>query len=120
MLKRIMVLLFVLAGLFSVGQYDVAQFYPQKVYASGGEPVYLDDDCNVTVLKVYKKSAENIDTDVEFIFFKSFTSSTTHYEFQKREGTWLFRTHLLEYGPWAPVSRDKIAQAIFDYAYYNS
>lgn len=114
MLKRIVLALFVIGVLFSGGQ----QGLENKAYAS--TCVYTDDNYVVSVENVYRKSDVNIDTDVHFIIMSSLSGSDTHYEFLKRDGTWLYRTHKYENGPWAPVNSNAIAQAIFNYAYYNS
>lgn len=118
MLKKVFVSLFVLGALFSVtiGTEKIAT----PIAQAAGALVYHDSDFLVTVEKVYKKSDVNLDTDVTFMIHSEFSVKQTHYEFLKKDGTWLYRTHLVEYGHWSPVSRDNIAQAIFDYAYYNS
>ncbi|MBE6073612.1 MAG: hypothetical protein E7202_03540 [Selenomonas ruminantium] len=118
MLKKVLVSLFVLGGLF-LGIIGTEKIVTPIAQASGAM-VYHDSDFLVTVEKVYRKSDANIDTDVTFMIHSEFSVKETHYEFLKKDGTWLFRTHLVTYGHWAPVSRDNIAQAIFDYAYYNS
>ena len=118
MLKKVFVSLFMLGVLFS-GIFGTENIITPTVQASGAL-VYHDSNYLVTVEKVYKKSDVNIDTDVTFMIHSEFSVKETHYEFLKKDGTWLFRTHLAAYGHWAPVSRDNIAQAIFDYAFYNS
>ena len=54
------------------------------------------------------------------MIFSSLSSEETHYEFTSKNDTWVFRTHRTQAGPWTPVKRDAIAQAIFDYVYYNT
>ena len=113
MLKRIVLVLLVIGVFFFGGQ----QGLENKAYA---ECVYTDRNLVVFVEKVYKKSDVNIDTDVQIIVIRALDYDDTHYEFQKREETWIYRTHKSENGPWAPVNSNAIAQAIFNYAYYNS
>ena len=117
MLKKVLVSLFMLGVLFS-GIIGTEKIFTPTVQASSAL-VYQDSNYIVTVENVYKKSDVNIDTDVTFMIQSSLSVKETHYEFLEKDGTWLFRTHLVSYGHWAPVSRNEIAQAIFDYAFYN-
>ncbi len=82
--------------------------------------VYMDDDYLVEVTNVIPLGENHFDTDVEFMIFSSLSSEETHYEFTLKNDTWVFRTHRTKAGPWSPVKRNAIAQAIFDYAYYNN
>ena len=82
--------------------------------------VYMDDDYLVKVTNVIPLGENHFDTDVEFMIFSSLSSEETHYEFTSKNDTWVFRTHGTQAGPWTPVKRDAIAQAIFDYVYYNT
>ena len=74
----------------------------------------------VKVTNVIPLGENHFDTDVEFMIFSSLSSEETHYEFTLKNDTWVFRTHRTKAGPWSPVKRNAIAQAIFDYAYYNN
>lgn len=119
--RKVLVSLFVLGVLFSgiTGIIGTEKTVISTAQASG-VMVYSDSRFIVEVENIYRKSVVNIDTDVTFTVLRDYSVQETHYEFLKKDGTWLYRTHLVSYAPWAPVSHNNIAQAIFDYAYYNS
>lgn len=91
------------------------------VYAEENIHYVCDFDGGVVYVVSVKRIDENhFDTDIRFDFLDSGRTEYTHYEYIKKNGEWIYRTHRACNGPWGPVNHDGIAQSIFDYAYYNS
>lgn len=97
------------------------QFLGQQVVYAGTNLAYLDEDYNVCVFNVYKKSDVNIDTEVQIIIRKNGALIQTHLEFIESEkgGKWLYRAHNQDYTKvreWKSVWSNKLAWAVLKYA----
>ena len=115
MFKKILVAIFLLTGICASA--SNISYFPSSVAYAEDVVVYDEPRYTVIVKAVYPLGTNHFDTDIEFIF--DYPTDITHYEFRLVREQWIFRTHRAANGPWRPVYQDKVAQAIWDYAYYN-
>lgn len=118
-MKRIIVF-FIFISVFNFGGFILNNQSPY-VYAEENAHYICGLDGGVVYVVGVKRIDDNhFDTDVRFDLFDSGRTEYTHYEYIQKNSEWIYRTHRAENGPWRPVNHDRIAQSIFNYAYYNS